>query len=223
MVQAPATRGFFCDRTCRKTSDRRYMGGLMKVALSALLLSICSFANAQEVKTVGQDLAGEIGPIDISSGVTQRQASVIAQFYSRRHIAACGAVTPPISRNSDWEVTPLVGIEGAPDKDKIFVSKHSGRVSWGDGPVLDVVALINSKETAPEPIGKGRPKLGHPTASAVRIGFVVLPDGAVASTTFKQSSLNAKCDRRARGVVENWRFPPRKKAIELVATWGCDP
>lgn len=195
----------------------------MRMALSALLLGICSSANAQEIETVGRDLAREIGPIDISSGVTQRQASVIAEFYSRRHIAACGAISPPISRNSAWEITPLVGVEGAPDKDKIFVSKHSASVSWGDGPVIDVLALVNSKETAPEPISRDGEKRSHPTASAVRIKFVVLQDGAVANITFKQSSLNAKCDRRARGVVDNWRFPPRKQTIELVATLGCDP
>ncbi|WP_394538145.1 TonB family protein [Lysobacter enzymogenes] len=194
---------------------------MKKTVLSVLLLGICSFANAQEIKTVARDLADEIGPVDLQSGVTQRQAGVIAQFYCRRHIAGCGPVAPAVERSSEWEVTPFTGIEGAPGKDKIVVSKRSGNASWGQGPALDVLALIHSAGAAPKPINDKAGKLGDPAGPRVKVQFVVSPDGATADVRFRQSSRDPNCDRRAGRVVEGWRFPPRAQPIELVATLGC--
>ncbi|WP_169795718.1 hypothetical protein [Lysobacter antibioticus] len=108
----------------------------MKTALAVLMLSVCTFANAQEIKTAERDLADEVGSIDLKAGVTKNQAGAIALFYCERHIGGCGSTDAPVSQGSNWQITPRTGTDGSPDKDKILVGKHSGKVSWSKGPPL---------------------------------------------------------------------------------------
>ena len=194
----------------------------MRTALAALMLSVCTIANAQEIKTLERDLADEVGSIDLKAGVTQKQAGAIALFYCERHIGGCGTTDAPVSENSHWRVTARTGIDGAPDKDKILVSKHSRKVSWSKGPTVDLLSLVNSKEPAPTPVNRVDAKVVPPSVSAVKIEFTVSPDGKVSDATFKRSSKNVRCDVRARSRVESWKFPRRKTPIQLVTTLGCD-
>jgi TonB family protein len=194
----------------------------MKTALAALMLSVCTFANAQEIKTAERDLADEVGSIDLVAGVTEKQAGAIALFYCERHIGGCGTTDAPVSQGSRWQVTPRTGIDGSPDKDKILVGKHSGKVSRSKGPTIDLLSLVSLKEPAPAPVNNGEAKPVPTSASAVKIGFTVSPDGKVSDARFKRSSKNVKCDMRTRARVESWKFPPRKTPIQLVTTLGCD-
>lgn len=194
----------------------------MKTALAALILSGCTFANAQEIKTAERDLADEAGLINLKAGVTGKQAGAIALFYCERHISGCGTIDAPVSQDSHWQVTPRTGIDGYPDKDKILVGKHSGKVSWSKGPTIDLLSLVSSKEPAPAPVNKGGAKPVPISASAVKIEFTVSPAGKVSNARFKRSSKDIKCDVQARARVESWKFSPRKTPIQLVTTLGCD-
>jgi TonB family protein len=194
----------------------------MRTALAALMLSVCTIANAQEIKTAEQDLADEVGSIDLKAGVTEKQAGTIALFYCERHIGGCGTTDAPVSENSHWQITARTGIDGSPDKDKILVGKHSGKVSWSKGPIVDLLSLVSSKEPAPTPVNRGDAKVVPTSVSAVKIEFTVSPDGKVSDARFKRSSKNVKCDVRARARVESWKFPPRKTPIRLVTTLDCD-
>jgi len=194
----------------------------MRTALAVVLLSICEIASAQEIKTAQRDLADEVGSIDLKAGVTEKQAGAVALIYCERHIGGCGTTDAPVSENSNWQVTPRTGIDGSPDKDRIIVGKHSGKISWGKGPTIDLLPLVNSKETAPTPVNGGVGKPTPASASSVKIEFTVSPDGRVSDARFKRSSKNVKCDVRARTRVVSWKFPPRKAPIKLVTTLGCD-
>ncbi|WP_408950463.1 TonB family protein [Lysobacter sp. Hz 25] len=194
----------------------------MKTALAALILSVCTFANAQEIKTAERDLADQVGLINLKAGVTEKQAGAVALFYCERYIGGCGATDAPVSQGSHWQITPRTGIDGSPDKDKILVGKHSGKVSWGKGPAIDLLSLVSSKEPAPAPVNKGGAKPVLTSASAVKIEFTVSPAGKVSNARFKRSSKDIKCDVQARARVESWKFPPRKTPIQLVTTLGCN-
>ncbi|QCW24431.1 TonB family protein [Lysobacter enzymogenes] len=193
----------------------------MRTALAVAMLSVCAIASAQEIKTAQRDLADEIGSIDLKAGVTEKQAGAAALFYCEKHISGCGTTDVPVSENSDWQITPRTGIDGSPDKDKIIVGKHSGKISWGKGPITDLLTLVNSKEPAPTPVNGGVEKATPATASSVKIEFTVSPDGRVSDARFKRSSKNVKCDLQARTRVESWKFPPRTAPVQLVTTLGC--
>lgn len=194
----------------------------MKKLLIALVLVASASVGAQEIKTQEDDLASEIGRVDLKSGIEREQARAVAEYYGQRFIAGCGSVDAAVDRNVNWEIVPRIGVAGDPDKDAIFIGKHTGRVSWGSGPVLNLTDIVEAKEAAPEPINRDEVELKRLSRDAldstVRIRFVVLPSGITADFSFKSSSKNRVCDSAARRVVEGWRFPPRKQPITLVAS-----
>lgn len=194
---------------------------MMKKLIAALVLILCAPVHAQDIKTLADELAGEIGRVDLDAGITQKQAETMAQYYCQRFIGGCGSAYPAIDRNLDWVSMPKTGVAGVTDQDAILIGKHTGVISWKRGPDLRLADLIGSKETAPKPINKGGAKPRRlpddalvPTA---KMQFVVSPAGAVTHIRFRRSSRNMKCDLAAMRIVESWRFPPRKQPIELVA------
>lgn len=195
----------------------------MKTLLAALVLTLClcPTAKAQNLKTLHQDLADELGPVDLTAGITQAQAGAVARYYGQRYIAACGAVDAAVDRGATWEIVPHTGVAGTADPNKIVVGKHTGKVAWGHGPTLNLPDLLDPTQIAPKPINAGGAMTDPASGAKVRIQFVVLPNGSVAHARFKRSSSDMKCDQRARGVVEGWRFPPRERPIELIVDAGC--
>lgn len=194
---------------------------MMKNVIAALLFGLCTPVYAQDIKTLADELASEIGRVDLDAGITQKQAETMAQYYCQRFIGGCGSAYPAIDRNLDWVVTPKTGVAGVADQDAILIGKHTGSMSWKRGPHLRLADLIDSRETAPKPINKGGNEPRRVTDDALlpvaKMQFVVSPTGAVTHIRFTRSSRNPKCDLAAKRVIESWRFPPRKQPITLVA------
>jgi len=193
----------------------------MKSALMAALLGLCPSANAQGIVTLEQDLAREIGAVDLHAGLSRAQAGTLAEYYCRRYVGGCGAVAPATDRNADWAVVPFTGVAAIAATHPIMVGKHSGKISWHPGPSLNLLDLIGSKEAAPMPLDRSDAKPGRAAASRVKVQFSVLPDGTVANARFMRSSRNRECDREVWRIVSDWRFPPRGRPIELVTELGC--
>lgn len=193
----------------------------MKKLLIAMIFSSCLAANAQEIKTLEQDLAGEIGRVDLRSGIAREQANSIARYYGQRYIAGCGSTQAVVDRHSNWEATPMTGVGAIPDRNAILIGKHTGQISWRNGPTLSLTDLVESKEAVPKPVNRGygerQNRSTDARASTVKIRFTVLPSGDTSDIGFEQSSKNPKCDLAARRIVENWKFPQRKQSIALVA------
>ncbi|MET4726708.1 TonB family protein [Lysobacter enzymogenes] len=193
----------------------------MKNLFMAVSLGLCTTANAQDIDTLEQDLAHEVGAVDLRSGITRAQAGTIAEHYCRRYIGGCGTVAPATDRHSDWAVVPLTDPAGVADKNAILVGKHTGRISWGKGPTLNLPDLVGPKESAPRPIRRSGANVEHSYGPKVKVQFSVLPNGTVANARFKQSSSDPKCDQRGRRIVEAWRFPARERPIELITALSC--
>lgn len=197
------------------------MGDMMKILIAVLAFVLCAPVHAQVIKTLADELAGEIGRVDLNAGITQKQAETMAQYYYQRFIGGCGSAYPAIDRNLDWVMTPKTGVAGVADQDAILIGKHTGTISWKRGPDLRLADLIGSTETAPKPLNmSGAEPRRLPDDAPVptaKLQFVVSPSGAVTHTRFRRSSGNMKCDLAAKRIVESWRFPPRKQPIALVA------
>ena len=83
--------------------------------------------------------------VDLKAGITQPQANAIAELYFGKYIAGCGRADPAVDRGSHWEVTPRIGYGGTPDENPIVIEKHTGKVSWRNGPVFASLASFLSK------------------------------------------------------------------------------
>lgn len=197
------------------------MGDMMKIIIAVLAFVLCAPVHAQDIKTLADELAGEIGRVDLNAGITQKQAETMAQYYCQRFIGGCGSAYPAIDQNLDWVMTPKTGVAGVADQDAILIGKHTGTISWKTGPDLRLADLIGSRETAPKPLNMGgaepRRLPDDALVPTAKLQFVVSPSGAVTHTSFRRSSGNMKCDLAAMRIVESWRFPPRKQPIALVA------
>lgn len=193
----------------------------MKKILIALAFGFCASANACDIETQAQELASDVGRVDLKAGVTREQANVIAQHYCHRYIAGCGAAYPAANQVMNWEFTPRTGVAGVPDAGPILIEKHTGKISWGKGPAISLFDLIESKEEAPKPINKHDAKSQHlqndASSSIVKIQFDVLPSGSTSNLSFKRSTKNLKCDLAAKRIVEGWRFSHREHPIALIA------
>lgn len=194
---------------------------MMKKLIASLVFGLCAPVYAQDIKTLADELAGEIGRVDLNAGITQTQAETMAQYYCQRFIGGCGSAYPAIDRDLDWEIAPRTGIAGVPDPDAIRIGKHTGETSWARGPDLSLASLIESKQTAPKPINQSDAETQRPPdgalVSTAKIQFAVSPTGAVTHIGFRRSSRNRTCDLAAMRIVESWRFAPRKQPITLVA------
>lgn len=194
---------------------------MRQAILLIMAFSFCASISAQEIKTRTQDLADEVGSLDLKSGITNEQSVVIAQYYCDTNIAGCGSAHPAIDRGSTWEVTPHVGTAGTPSENIIKIEKHTGIVSSKDGPTLDFAKLFESKDEVPQLIKgkdrKGKVVAGGANSVSIKVQFTVLPNGATTGYRFRTSSSSLKCDAAARKMVERWKFQPRENAIDLVA------
>jgi len=180
----------------------------------------CTSARAQEIKTREQDLADEVGRIDLESGITNEQARKIAQYYCDRYISDCGSTSSAVDENRLWKIRPLTGVAGRP-RGMITIDKHVGIISSSEGPELNLDRILDCNEKAPELINKSNKKIRYPIAvnpSTVKIQFVVLPSGTTTGFSFIRSSSSLKCDMEARRVVDGWKFARREQPITLVTS-----
>jgi hypothetical protein len=89
-----------------------------------------------------QQLVSIVRGVDLKAGVTQAQADAIAELYFSTYIATCGRARPAVDRGAQWEITPLLGFAGTPDKHPIIVGKHTGNVSWQGGPSFSAPSAL---------------------------------------------------------------------------------
>lgn len=193
---------------------------IMKLVIATLMIATiaCSAAVAHDTTTREQDLAIELGRVDLKAGITLEQANTIARFYFR---AGCGGAAPAVDRGSRWEVTPVIGIAGISDKNPIMIEKHTGTISWKEGSTMNLAAILARKEALPQPIHKGPVTLPRHLPSGARsvtikVEFVVLPSGATSDFTFRHSSGRRECDGAVMQAVKGWRYAPRKESMTLV-------
>jgi hypothetical protein len=112
----------------------------------ALVLSACSGPKGQNTSPQNKDLIAVITAVDLKAGITQKQAIAMSELYFMNHISGCGFADAPVDRGSHWEVTPRIGFAGTASENPIAIEKHTGKVSWKDGPTFgSPSALLRAK------------------------------------------------------------------------------
>jgi len=97
----------------------------------------------------GADAWTVVEGVNLKVGVTQDQASAMAQIYFGRYIAGCGGADTPVDRGESWEITPRMGIAGTKSGKQIIIEKHSGQVSFPGGPTFRNPADLLSGNKVP--------------------------------------------------------------------------
>ncbi|SEM26864.1 hypothetical protein SAMN05428989_3568 [Pseudoxanthomonas sp. GM95] len=82
---------------------------------------------------------------DLQSGISKYEADAIAKLYFATYIVGCGTAYGAADEGAVWKVTPLIGVAAVPDKSPIIINKHSGAISWGDGPAFASLAKFLSE------------------------------------------------------------------------------
>ena len=194
--------------------------------VAAVLFLFPLITHAQNIVTKAEDISNDLGELNLSAGISEPQALVLARQYCEKYIAGCGSVYPAKSRGSNWDIPVRTGTAAHLEANPISVEKHTGKMSWGDGPTLLLTEILDSTRPAPKPLNaKMQPLSGDDLAHAVKIQFYVLPSGTPRIHSFLRSAAGdgLECDFPARRTVESWKFPPRKEGIMLVASLksGC--
>lgn len=190
-----------------------------KILVVTGLLSFAFSTLAQNVVTRAEDLSNELGSVDLNSGISKKQAIVIASYYCHMHVPACGSVSQAKNLDARWEVSVETGVAAVVHSGAIYIGKHTGEVLWGDGPSVFLRDILGSPRPAPKPFNENLSSLSDDDlSSAIKIQFSVMPSGWTANHLFLRSSGNMKCDLSARRTVESWNFPPREDQITLVAS-----
>jgi hypothetical protein len=197
-----------------------------RAILAAILFLFPLIAHAQNIATKAEDISNDLGELNLSAGVSERQALILAQQYCDKYIAGCGSAYPAKSRGSSWDVPVRTGVSAHLEAHPVSVEKHTGKMSWGDGPTLLLTEILHSTDPAPTPLNaKLYPLSGDELASAVKIQFHVRPSGTTEIHSILRSAAagGLECDFSARRTVAGWKFPPRKEGIMLVASLksGC--
>nr|WP_298123623.1 TonB family protein [uncultured Pseudoxanthomonas sp.] len=191
----------------------------IRVVALAGLLSLTFPALAQNLVTKNEDFSNDLGKLDLSAGISRQQADVIAKYYCHLHVAGCGSVSLAMNGGADWKVPVKTGVAAAGHADPIHIGKHTGKVSWGNGPSIVIADMLRSLRPAPKPLNARLESLdSDDLVSAIKIQFSVLRSGSTANHIFLRSSGNMKCDQSARRAVEGWSFAPGKEEITLVAS-----
>lgn len=102
----------------------------------AIILSACSEPTGQDTSPQNKELVAIIKTVDLKAGITQEQAVAMSELYFINHISGCGFADAPVGRGIRWEVTPRIGIAGAPSENPIMIEKHTGKISWKGGPTF---------------------------------------------------------------------------------------
>ncbi len=106
------------------------------IAISLLLWG-CSASGTQTLSEQGRELRAELSGLSLEDGVDEREATVIAENYFRRHAdTSCGSLGAVGTAGSAWVVPVFLGI-AAVRADDIRIDKRTGRVSWARGPDID--------------------------------------------------------------------------------------
>ena len=116
------------------------------VAFFVAALTMVACASERVTGSQSNDLSNVVAAVDLKAGITQVQASAIAEWYFQHYISGCGAVTEVSDKGDVWELTPLIGYAATPDPNPIIISKHSGEVSWKGGPAFETTGQMLNKQ-----------------------------------------------------------------------------
>ena len=98
-----------------------------------VFLSFSSWAESSGSSSTTLDEAerrmqNEIKTVDLSYGVSEEEARVIASAYFGNYVSGCGSIFEVKDQGEYWAVSTLVGFGAEPGED-IFVDKTSGRTT----------------------------------------------------------------------------------------------
>ena len=112
----------------------------------AIVLSACSGPTGQNTSPQNKELIAVIAAVNLKAGITQEQAIAMSELYFMNHISGCGFADAPVDRDSHWEITPRIGFVGTASENPIAIEKHTGKVSWKEGPTFESPsALLRAK------------------------------------------------------------------------------
>jgi len=82
-------------------------------------------------------LQAQLKMVAVEDGISQQTADIIAQSYFLRFGPGCGMAANVTDGGGFWISNTYVGYAGVPTVEPIRVDKHSGRVTWSDGPTIE--------------------------------------------------------------------------------------
>jgi hypothetical protein len=104
-----------------------------------LLISGCE-QNKQDIGYYTTDyevLCKMVKDVNVSDGVNQKEAEVLADTYYRCFATiACGGVFPSVDMQNYWDVPVAIGIAGQP-YGSIKIDKKTARMTWEHGPTIE--------------------------------------------------------------------------------------
>ena len=105
--------------------------------LLTLLCILCGCAVHLTVDDQRRQLEAQLRDIVVDDGISEAEANVIAQNYFLRFGPGCGAASHVADGGAFWIANAAVGVAGVPTREPIRIDKHTGRVTWSDGPTIE--------------------------------------------------------------------------------------
>jgi hypothetical protein len=107
------------------------------ILLLALSCVLCGCATYPTVDARRHQLEAQLRGVVADDGISAAEADVIAQSYFLRFGPGCGAAAPVTDGGALWVASTVVGYAAVPTREPIRIDKHTGSVTWSDGPAIE--------------------------------------------------------------------------------------
>jgi len=119
----------------RLVSVKLTMKHLLILALSCLLCACATpYPTADDLR---RQLQAQMQEGVVEDGISAAEAEVIAQSYFFRFGLGCGVANRITDGGEFWISPTYTGIAAMPTREPIRIDKHTGRVTWSDGPIVE--------------------------------------------------------------------------------------
>ena len=120
--------------------DLQFHWPFMKTRTPLFLVLICLICGCETVQThddLRREFQVKLSTVVVEDGIDLRKANIIAQSYFLRFGPGCGVAEDVTDGGEFWlSVTP-VGYAAIPTREPIRIDKHTGRVTWSNGPTIE--------------------------------------------------------------------------------------